>query len=52
MIPAPQLEALASFGLSDDYLGYDIITKNNVGNAKVSGVDFDFQQPLTFNFGE
>jgi len=44
------LETLASFGLSDDYLDYDIITKNNVGNAKVSGIDFDFQQPLTFTF--
>ena len=44
------LEALASFGLADDYLGYDIMTKTNVGGAKVSDIDFDFQQPLTFNF--
>jgi len=42
------IETLASFGLADDYLGYDIITKKNVGDSKVTGVDFDFQQPLWF----
>jgi iron complex outermembrane receptor protein len=37
-----------TFGLNDDYLDYDIITKENVGDAMVSGIDFDYQQPLTF----
>lgn len=41
-------ELLARYGLSDDYLDYEIITKNNVGDAKVTGLDFDYQQPLTF----
>ena len=42
------LELLSKYELSDDYLGYDIITKNNVGSARVSGFEFDYQQPLTF----
>ena len=42
------LELLAKYELSDDYLGYDVITKNNIGNARVSGIDFDDQQPLAF----
>ncbi len=42
------LEQLAEFGLNDDYLDYTIVTKNNVGDARVTGIDFDFQQPLTF----
>jgi iron complex outermembrane recepter protein len=41
-------ELLAQYELNDDYLGYDVITKNNVGSAEVSGIDFDYQQPLTF----
>lgn len=41
-------ELLANFGLNDDYLDYDIITKENVGDARVSGIDFDYQQPLSF----
>jgi iron complex outermembrane receptor protein len=41
-------EILAEYELSDDYLDYDVITKNNVGDAQVSGIDFDYQQPLTF----
>ena len=41
-------ELLAQYELSDDYLDYEIITKNNVGDAAVSGIDFDYQQPLTF----
>lgn len=42
------LEDLEGFGLNDDYLDYDIITKENVGDAMVSGIDFDYQQPLSF----
>ncbi len=41
-------EQLAEFGLNDDYLDYDIITKENIGDALVSGIDFDYQQPLSF----
>lgn len=41
-------ELLAQYELSDDYLGYEVVTKNNVGDASVSGIDFDYQQPLTF----
>lgn len=42
------IELLAEYGLGDDYLDYDIITRNNVGDARISGIDFDYQQPLTF----
>lgn len=42
------LEQLTEFGLTDDYLDYTIVTKNNVGDARVTGIDFEFQQPLTF----
>jgi TonB-dependent receptor len=42
------VEQLAEFGLNDDYLDYTIVTKNNVGDARVTGIDFEFQQPLTF----
>jgi TonB-dependent receptor len=41
-------ELLAQYELSDDYLDYEIVTKFNVGDAQVSGIDFDYQQPLTF----
>lgn len=37
-----------SYGLSDDYLSYDMITKNNVGDARVTGVEVEVHQPLTF----
>lgn len=42
------VELLAEYGLGDDYLDYEIITKNNIGDARVTGVDFDYQQPLSF----
>jgi outer membrane receptor for ferrienterochelin and colicin len=42
------LELLAQYELSDDYIDYEIVTKNNVGDALVSGIDFDYQQPLAF----
>lgn len=41
-------EQLAEYGLNDDYLDYEIISRQNVGDARVSGIDFDYQQPLTF----
>lgn len=41
-------ETLAEFGLTDDYVGYDLVTKNNIGDAKVTGFEVDYQQPLTF----
>ncbi|MBL9202320.1 MAG: TonB-dependent receptor, partial [Opitutaceae bacterium] len=41
-------ELLAEFGLNDDYLDYDVITKQNVGDARVTGFEFDYQQPLAF----
>jgi TonB-dependent receptor len=41
-------ELLAEIGLSEDYLDYEVISRHNVGNATVSGIDFDYQQPLTF----
>ncbi|MBI5693277.1 MAG: TonB-dependent receptor [Verrucomicrobia bacterium] len=40
------IEELASFGLSEDYLDYDIITKRNVGNATIRGVEFSYRQSL------
>ena len=44
----PQL--LELYGLPDDplYLNYDINTTTNVGDAKVTGVEFTYRQSLTF----
>ena len=41
-------ELLAQHGLSDDYLGYDIVTTNNIGTAHVDGFEFSYKQSLTF----
>lgn len=41
-------ELLAELELSEDYLDYEVISRYNVGDATVSGIDFDYQQPLTF----
>ena len=46
-IPAT-LELLQSFGLSDDYLDYDIISTANGGNATVEGYEFSWRQSLYF----
>lgn len=37
---------LAQFGLPDDYVGYDFVTKLNVGSARVTGLEANFRQPL------
>ena len=42
------LEQLESFGLSDDYLDYDVITKTNGGNATVEGYEVSWRQSLHF----
>jgi TonB-dependent receptor len=39
---------LESFGLSDDYLNYTIITKTNGGNASVEGYEISWRQALYF----
>ena len=46
-IPAtPQL--LAEYGFDESYAGYDIVTRDNIGDARVSGVEFEYRQTLTF----
>jgi TonB-dependent receptor len=42
------LEQLESFGLSDDYLDYDILTKTNGGDASVEGYEASWRQSLYF----
>jgi iron complex outermembrane recepter protein len=42
------LEQLDDFGFDESYLGYDIVTLSNVGDAKISGIEFDYRQSLTF----
>ena len=37
---------LAEFDLPDEYLGYDIVTKRNVGKANITGVEFGYRQSL------
>lgn len=39
---------LAEYGLDDEYIDYDIIYQNNVGDAKISGVEFSYRQGLGF----
>lgn len=39
-------ETLAEFDLPDDYLGYDIITKRNVGRANITGAEVGYRQSL------
>jgi len=39
---------LAEFGFDDSYLGYDIVTRENAGDASVSGIEFEYRQTLTF----
>ncbi len=43
-------ELLALYGLPDDpvYLNYEIVTDTNVGDAKITGVEFSYRQSLTF----
>ncbi len=42
------VELLNEFGLSDDYLDYDVITKANFGSASVEGYELSWQQKLYF----
>jgi TonB-dependent receptor len=42
------LEQLESFGLSDDYLDYEIITTANGGEASVEGYELSWRQSLYF----
>ncbi|MBI4627005.1 MAG: TonB-dependent receptor [Verrucomicrobia bacterium] len=46
-IPAT-LPLLESFGLSDDYLDYEILTKTNGGNASAEGYEVSWRQSLSF----
>ena len=39
-------ELLASYGLDDSYLNYVINSRNNVGDAKVKGFEFNVRQSL------
>ncbi|MEY4941659.1 MAG: hypothetical protein RIQ93_3394, partial [Verrucomicrobiota bacterium] len=39
-------ELLAEFGLSDDYLDYQIATKRNFGSATLSGYEIGYRQSL------
>ncbi len=41
-------EQLVDFGLSDDYLGYEIITKRNFGSASIQGIELSWRQSLYF----
>lgn len=38
---------LEKFGFDDSYSNYDIITMDNVGSARVSGVEAEYRQALT-----
>jgi iron complex outermembrane receptor protein len=40
-------ELLAEYGFDDSYLSYDIATRENVGNARVTGVEMEYRQTLT-----
>jgi len=37
-------ESLAALGLNDTYLGYDIVTKRNVGQASIRGIELSYRQ--------
>jgi iron complex outermembrane recepter protein len=43
-------ELLELYGLPNDpaYLGYEIVTTTNAGDAKVTGVEYSYRQSLTF----
>ena len=40
-------ELLAEYGFDSSYSNYEIVTKDNVGSARVSGVEFEYRQALT-----
>ena len=39
-------DLLAQFGLTDDYLNYEVITKRNFGEASIQGAEFSYRQSL------
>jgi TonB-dependent receptor len=43
-------DLLATYGIQDDgsYSNYDLVTQNNAGDAKITGVEFNYRQSLTF----
>ena len=41
-------ELLAQYGLSGDYIDYDIVTTNNIGTAHVEGFEFNVKYTLGF----
>ncbi|MEY4939684.1 MAG: hypothetical protein RIQ93_1419 [Verrucomicrobiota bacterium] len=44
VVATPQ--TLAEFDLPDEYLGYDIVTKRNMGDANISGIELGYRQSL------
>jgi iron complex outermembrane receptor protein len=40
-------ELLTEYGFDQSYLNYDIVRLNNVGSARVSGVEVEYRQALT-----
>ncbi|MEY4688461.1 MAG: hypothetical protein RIR76_2484 [Verrucomicrobiota bacterium] len=43
-------ELLAEFGLTEDYLAYDVLTKRNFGRATIDGVEIAYRQSLVAFF--
>jgi len=41
-------EQLEQYGLSDDYVGYNLVSQFNVGDARVTGVEYAWRQRLDF----
>jgi len=41
-------ELLQKFGLEPEYAGYNILTTTNVGDARVTGLELNYSQQLTF----
>jgi len=37
---------LAEYDLPDDYLGYDLISQTNIGDARVTGIEYSYRQQL------
>ena len=44
-------DEISTLGLDPAYVGFDLRTKINVGDARITGVEFNYQQPLSA-FGE
>lgn len=41
-------ELLADFGLAEEQLDYDVVTKSNFGAASITGVEWSYRQSLLF----